>query len=172
MKKSLLAGGFTLLAVSSLLAGDSKAKVGKTDADKSQLTKMVRGLVDNRGVSEGFLRELDQICTDASVQGNIDALKLIEADDFTFTGPDGVLVNKEQDLKTIESGDLVYESIGLDDVSVRIFGESGVVTGKAEVKGRYRDFNISGPYRYTVMFVKRDGRWQAVASQMTRVQQH
>jgi len=170
MKRILVAAVLVLVTGAIAMAQQNKMLPGRTTADKKNLTDMVKGLVNNHGTLED-LKTLDDVCTTASVQGNIDALKIIEAEDFTFTGPDGAIVNKAQDLATIESGDLVYESINLSDVNVRVFGDAGVVTGKADVKGHYRDFDISGGYRYTVMFVKRAGHWQAVASQMTRIQQ-
>lgn len=116
-----------------------------------------------------LLRSLDRACVDAMIQTNVEALSMIEADDFTFISPDGSIMTKEQDLATIRSGDMKYESVELQDVSVRVFGEAGVVTGRANVKGKYRTYDISGAYRYTVTFARRSGRWQAVASQMTRI---
>jgi len=39
------------------------------------------------------------------------------------------------------------------------------------IKGRYKDQDISGGYRYTDVYVKRQGRWQAIALQITRITQ-
>jgi ketosteroid isomerase-like protein len=131
----------------------------------------VRQLVENTAASaEDTLKALDAECTKAAVQANVEALILLESDDFTFTSPDGSVMTKAQDLETLKGGDLYYESITLDDVSVRAYKESGVVTGRATVKGWYKTFDISGSYRYTVTFARLDGKWKVVASQMTRVQ--
>ena len=168
--KSLSLGAVVAFVFVFSAAAQQNIVSGRTAADKKNLTDLVSGLVNNHGTIED-LKKLDDVCTTASVQGNLDALRLIESEDFTFTGPDGTIVSKKEDLAIIESGDLVYQSIDLDDVKVRVFNESGVVTGRATVKGRFKEFDISGAYRYTVMFVKRAGHWQAVASQMTRIQQ-
>jgi len=139
-------------------------------ADKAELHRLVQELITSHHDARLVLRELDNDCGTALVEGDVETLKMIEADDFTFTGPDGIIATKTQDLQTITSGDLVYQALSFDDVAVRVFGDTGVITGRADVKGRYKTFDISGPYRYTVTFVRLQGRWQVVASQMTRVQ--
>jgi len=142
-----------------------------TKAEKNRLTMVVRQLVENTAASaEETLRALDAECTRAAVQANVEALTLLESDDFTFTSPDGSIMTKAQDLETLKAGDLYYESISLDDVSVRAYKDAGVVTGRATVKGWYKTFNISGSYRYTVTFARLAGKWKVVASQMTRIQ--
>jgi Domain of unknown function (DUF4440) len=149
-------------------AGDTRP--GRTDADKKQLTSVVRHLVDSAADAEETLRQLDAECTRAAVQANFDALSMLESDDFTFTSPDGSIMTKAQDLETLKAGDLFYESISLDDVSVRAYRDAGVVTGRAKVIGWYKTFDISGSYRYTVTFARISGKWKVVASQMTRIQ--
>jgi len=171
MKRIFVTLLFIVTVISVLSSQDSQVKPGKVHVEQAKLTKLVNELMTTHaGSTADALKDLDHECAMAMIQGNIEALALIEYDDFTFTGPDGTIVNKKQDLETIKSGDLSYDSITLEDVSVRVFQETGVVTGKANVKGHYRTYDISGPYRYTVTFVKLSGRWRAVASQMTRIQ--
>lgn len=143
-----------------------------TEARTGQdLVSLIEQLVTSHGGNaEELLKGLDRACVDAMVQMNIDALAKIEADDFTFVSPDGSIMTKEEDLAVLRSGDIKYESVGLEGQSVRMYGDTGIVTGQANVKGRYRTFDISGAYRYTVIFARRAQRWQAVASQMTRIQ--
>ena len=58
-----------------------------------------------------------------------------------------------------------------DDMKVHVYGNVAVVTGRNTIKGVWEDIehDISGPYRFTDVFVKRDGRWQCVASQSSRI---
>jgi hypothetical protein len=167
--KPILIAAAMMLGTMTLAVGQQKSD-GEEKREVKSLTKLVQYLVTSRKGSneEEVLRALDQGCAQAMVQRNLEVLELIEADEFTFTTPDGTIMTKAQDLETIRSGDIVYDSLTLEDVKVKVFGDAGVVTGRALVKGRYKTFDISGAYRYTVTFVKRQGRWQAVASQMTR----
>jgi ketosteroid isomerase-like protein len=121
---------------------------------------------------EQVLREHDLECVQAMVARKTDVIDRLEADDFIFIGPDGHVWDKAQDIASIKSGDVVFESINLDDVKVRVFGDAAVVSGRSTVKGRYKEINISGKYRYTSVWVKRDGRWRSVQSQMTRIMEY
>src|SRR5262249_18062172 len=113
-------------------------KKSATEAEKTRLGDLVDQLMrSHAGNNEDVLKQLDSQCAEAMVQGNIDALAAIEADGFTFTGPDGSISTKQQDLETIRSGALVYDAIALSDVAVRVFEGAGVITGRADVKGRY-----------------------------------
>ena len=50
---------------------------------------------------------------------------------------------------------------------VRLYGNTAVVTARAEVRGRDLGEEFNGPYRYTRVWVKRNGRWQTVSYQAT-----
>jgi ketosteroid isomerase-like protein len=56
-----------------------------------------------------------------------------------------------------------------DEMSIRIFGDSAVVTQRAQIadvlRGQTRDYVA----RLTHVWVRRDGRWQLVARHATRV---
>jgi len=53
---------------------------------------------------------------------------------------------------------------------VRLYGDTAVVTARADVKGRQLGEDFSGPYRYTRVWVRRNGRWQTVSYQATVTQ--
>ena len=55
-------------------------------------------------------------------------------------------------------------------MKVRVFGNAAVVTGRTTIKGgKYKGKDISGQYRFTDTWVKRNGHWLCVASANTRV---
>jgi ketosteroid isomerase-like protein len=69
-----------------------------------------------------------------------------------------------------QAGKTTYEAFDVDDLAVRIYGETAVVTGRSTPKGRNaRGEPIRGQYRFLRVWVQRDGRWQAVAFQGTRI---
>ncbi len=59
------------------------------------------------------------------------------------------------------------ETLKVDDLSVRAFGDAAVVTGRTTVTTGGADPTLT--LRFTDVFVRRAGRWQVVASQATRI---
>ena len=50
---------------------------------------------------------------------------------------------------------------------MRVYGNVGILTGIADNTGEFRGVPFSGRIRYTRVFVRREGRWQAVLMQHT-----
>ena len=72
----------------------------------------------------------------------------------------------------IKSSNIVLQSNTLNELDVRIYGDTAVVTGLATRKGSMNGKDISGSIRYTRVYVNTNGRWQVVAFQQTPVVQH
>ncbi len=78
--------------------------------------------------------------------------------------------DKEETISARRSGQLRYESMNVTDMVVRLYGDTAVVTARADVKGHQLGEDFSGPYRYTRVWVRRNGRWQTVSYQATVTQ--
>lgn len=94
----------------------------------------------------------------------------ILAEEFIITTSFDV-ITKAQCLAYLGSGDLVLDCVSCDDVTLRDYGSEVVVYGTATIKGHYRGHDISGQYqyRYTEVYAKRPGRWQASGCQVYRL---
>ena len=101
---------------------------------------------------------------DALLKRDAAAWSRFLADDWVLTYSDGTLVTKPMALADLKEGALKIESFQLDDVKVRVYGDAAVVTGRITEKSKFQDKDTSGVRRFTDVFVKREGRWQAVAS--------
>src|SRR5881397_468433 len=95
------------------------------------------------------------------------ALSRLVADEFIEISRLGQLRSKADNLRDIASGELKLTSVKYDSLTVRIYGDVAVLRGIADNTGMFRGFPFSGKIRYTRIFVRRDGRWQAVAMQQT-----
>lgn len=100
----------------------------------------------------------------------------IEADEFRIVYPDGRIVTKKQELESLKSASTPQADVAMDteDEIVHIYGNTAVVTGNFIQKGRYKAGPRNGQSfrivnRYTDVYVKRDGDWRVVASQLTAV---
>jgi peptidylprolyl isomerase len=118
--------------------------------------------------SEQTLKAAEQQFADAFKNRDRETLGRILDEQFIFTDDNGQAINKAQYIDAVLNA-IQVESYTLDDMTVRVFGDTGVVagrwTGKLTVQGKAS----SAAVRYTDTFVKRLGQWRVVASQITRI---
>jgi hypothetical protein len=89
------------------------------------------------------------------------------APEFVVSGSDPELESRATYLQTVQMPDRTLEPVVLEDRQVRIYGETAVSTGRAKLRGRWRERPIALEFRFTNVYVLREGRWQAVASQVS-----
>ena len=104
----------------------------------------------------------------AVLSNDVDAIGKFLTDDWAIVDADGGVIDKTHFLSVIKSGTLVHEEMELDDLTVRAHGDSGVVTTITSTKGKFAGQEFTTQERATDFFVKRDGRWQCVFSQLTK----
>jgi len=90
-------------------------------------------------------------------------LQKLFADEYLSTDHEGTTSTKAQDLANVAQ--TTTTSFALTDMKVHVYGDTAVVTGLNTLKATFKGKDISGAYRFTDVFVKRDGRWQVVATQ-------
>lgn len=120
------------------------------------------------GSAEQTVMQLEHDWYDASLKNDAAALDKILADDWVGQGPPGA-TTKTQAMADIKAGNSKMESGTLGDLKVRVFGDTAIVAGSDVNKSSYKGKDTSGAWNWTDVFVKRQGRWQAVASQLTPV---
>lgn len=119
---------------------------------------------------EHEVRRMSSEWVAALVQRDTSTLARIMARDCTFTYPlegDGT----EQFIADVDSGDLTVETMTRDNVEVRVFGQTAVLTGVDTAKWIYKGHVIEGYYRTIHVYAERDGRWQLVAIQACPIAQ-
>lgn len=121
------------------------------------------------GADQQIQKLLDQR-RDAAVKGDVSALEPTTSDDYVRIGPEGGMMNKTEYLDALKSGNLKYQSIQTKDSKIQNYGNAAVSTGTADIKGTYKGRDISGNYRVSQVFVKRNGKWQVVHLQSTKIQ--
>jgi len=62
-----------------------------------------------------------------------------------------------------------YQRPMLDEVQVRVYGETAVLTSRVSIQGEDDSDGVSGEYRNTRVYVRQRGRWRAVSGQSTRI---
>jgi hypothetical protein len=92
-----------------------------------------------------------------------------EADEYVFTNFDGKVSDRASDVADLKSSTFTI-SYEVDGMKAMVFGDTGVVVGHQTQKGRQNGQDIGGVFRFTDTWVKRDGHWRCVASQLTRIE--
>ncbi len=114
--------------------------------------------------------QTDRNRVEALLHNDASALEHIYADELIFTNQYGVVRDKAHWIVTAREGEFKFESYTTEDVRVRIYGETAVVTGRFLATGQARGNKLKGlPVRYICVYVKRDGRLQLVAQQATPI---
>ena len=125
--------------------------------------------MQSAGGTEQEIRSVITQVREAQLKGDAAALDRFLADDYVFTNPLGEVMTKAQTVSDYRSGAIKFQSMKMDEVRVRLFGDTAVATGHLNLKGQRRGRDISGQYRATWVLVKNQGRWQPVAGQSTRI---
>jgi len=122
------------------------------------------------GAEEAAILQIERDWAAAMVKRDVPAVEKHLAKEWTFTN-DGQVSSRAQFLSELGSGAYKLESAVMREVSAHVFGDAAVATMIAEMKGTYKGTDITSSARGTDFFVKRDGRWQAVSSQNTTINQ-
>jgi uncharacterized protein (TIGR02246 family) len=165
MKRNLL-----FLAITVLTASVCSCATGNESATSSSTPAAVTTPASTENV-EQTIRRLENERAQAIVRGDTATLEWIYADDFSNVGSSGAIRNKAQLIEDNKSGALKLESQTLDNVNVRVYGDAAIVTGLATLKGQDKGRDINGQFRFTRVYVKRNGQWQLVAAHNSRVVQ-
>ena len=117
-------------------------------------------------------KELKKLETDraaAVVKGDVATLEKQTSDDYTLINMYGQMSGKSQMVDNFKSGKTKLTSNNISDMKVRVYGNTAVITGKADVAGTMAGKDAKGQIAFTRVYVKKGGSWQSVAFQQTLV---
>ena len=136
----------------------------------SAITLMMVGqTTGSANPDEEAVRKIEDEFAAAYGRNDAETLDRLWASDYTFVNPAGQVLTKAQRLAMLRSGELKIESYNRDDESIRVYGDTAVVTYRSTVKAQRNGTDISSQRRVITVLVKREGRWQAVAQQSTGI---
>ncbi len=105
----------------------------------------------------------------ALLQNNAAVFDRLLADDYLGITPNGMLETKADALAVQRSGSVKISQLDPSRMKVRVYGDTAVVTSRAEVTGTSGDRDISGEYRYTRVYHRRSGEWKIVSFEANRI---
>jgi ketosteroid isomerase-like protein len=117
---------------------------------------------------EEEILKLEREFGQAIMKNDPDAISRFLADDWIIVDPDGGIIDKSRFLGVISSGALTHEVMDSNDVRVRLYGDAATVTALTNTKGKFMGQEFATQERATDVFVRQNGGWQCVVSQLTR----
>jgi ketosteroid isomerase-like protein len=117
--------------------------------------------------TERQLLDLSQQWVAAELRGDTAFLDRTLVDDFIGVGPLGFLLSKQDWLQRYRSGDFVYQTLALEDMQVRDYGQAAVLIGTQAQHATYRDQVMQGRFRITLVWVRQAERWLLVGCHLS-----
>lgn len=105
----------------------------------------------------------------AMVAQDVATLEPMLAEELRYVHSNGQLENKPQFIETIRSGRLRYLAITVQELDVRTYGDVAVLDGLLTADAQAGNQPVKLTLRFIDVYVNRDGRWQLVAWQSTRL---
>jgi hypothetical protein len=121
------------------------------------------------GIQEITALELRR--AEAVVHRDTGLLDQITSDNSVRILPTGLLETKQDLLMQLKSGSVTYSSIDVDQLDVKIYGDTAVVTGRSVFQGQRAGKPFTGKCRFSRVWIKRTGRWQEIMFQLTAITQ-
>lgn len=128
----------------------------------------------NLGQAEAEVMKLERQWLDAYEQNDAEAMNRIVADDFTITFPNGAMQTKPQLMSMVKAPRRASQPqmrFYTEDVRSRAYGETVILIGKVITAYERDGKTVKEQSRYTDTYVRRNGRWQVVASHLSNVEE-
>ena len=103
----------------------------------------------------------------AMIHRDVAALQRIVGDEWLCQGATGIST-KASFISDVATGKLAVRTFTLHDVHVRVFGDVAYLMAADDEQSAYAGSDNSGTYNWLDVWIKRDGRWVSVATQITR----
>jgi ketosteroid isomerase-like protein len=123
---------------------------------------------DNHAIHKE-IEALEQQWREAVVSNNVTQMDSLLADDYIGISANGTVETKAQALALRKAGTVRITTLDLNDLKVRVYGDTAVVTSRADLEGTNGQSDISGNYRYTRVYNRRYGQWKIVSFEASRI---
>ena len=124
---------------------------------------------DKTAAVEKEITKIETELAAACVKADVEALGRYNAPDWIFTAPNGQVFTWAESAEFWKKGAIKIAAMKLDEVKIKVYGNTAIAsvldTETSTIKGK----DVSGQYRTTDVFLKRDGKWMIVATHSCKV---
>lgn len=107
----------------------------------------------------------------AIVAKNAAAVATNVAPDFAQIESGGAVIGRDEFVEDLLDPTLRIDPYVVEDFSVRVYGDTALLTGRIRMTGVAEGKPFASHFRYIDVYVKRDGAWKVVSIQVTRMRE-
>jgi len=103
---------------------------------------------------------------EAMVRNNVEEIAQYMTDDWVIVGSNGI-TTRGMFLESIKSGSVMHNKMDSDEMTIKIYGDTGIVISRGTSAGTYngKSFNL---YEWsTSVFIRTEGNWRCVSTMVT-----
>ena len=116
------------------------------------------------------VRKLERAWLDAYEKKDVAAMNAIVADDFTITFTDGSMQTKPQIIESLKRPGNSTNKFRTENVESRSYGDTVILIGLVITEWSQNGEKKTDRSRYTDTYIKRNGKWQVVASHLSKAE--
>jgi hypothetical protein len=145
-----------------------KAQAQESPLNSPDVTVMEAALV---GGANPEIVALEARLRTAQLDADVAVLDSLIADELLFTGPDGQLATKAQDLESHRSGAVRFRVHEPEELRIRRVGENVAVSAlRARLAVEVAGTLVRGTYRYTRVWAREGGGpWRVVGGHVSEI---
>jgi ketosteroid isomerase-like protein len=106
---------------------------------------------------------------EALAKADVAVLDKVVSDDWIIIGPDGRTITKSTFLDVVRSGVLKHSTMESDETRMRIYGDAAITTARVVTTGAYQGQAFTTTERATDIYVRDQGSWKCVLTQLTTI---
>jgi hypothetical protein len=115
------------------------------------------------------LRAAELALRHAQLSSDVSALERLLDDSLVFTGPDGAIYGKQDDLDAHRRGLIRIMQLDASEEHLQDFGPIAVVSVRMEMRGSFNGTPFAGPFRYTRVWRSSPSGWRIVAGHVSAI---
>jgi hypothetical protein len=119
--------------------------------------------------AENAVADIEKQRFAALVSKDYTYLEKVLAGDLFYCHSNGLIDNKASFIQSIKEGKLTYLEMNPEELKVRIYGKTAVITGLCAAKVLSNGQQLNTRFRFTDVYVKSKAGWQMVSWQSLRV---
>jgi ketosteroid isomerase-like protein len=115
------------------------------------------------------IQQFEERFSSALARNDVGELQRYLSDDWRIVSGDGGVIDRARFLRVIGSGDLKHSKMSFSEPTIRVYGDTALVTSHAQSGGSYKGVDFQTDEIGTDVIVKKGGQWVCVFTQLTAI---